>query len=275
MPWLDLWRDGLVVARSGTMRPGPSSVLLATVLLGCGDDASPPAPIGETTPASGQAASASGGTATDGIGSTGELDCDPLGDPAVECGATQECSFADQRCYAATGTATEGQPCEVTDPARLLDTCAPALVCGQVDSDAPRCLAPCDTDLPCADTTSCIAAPDPVPGLCLSQCDGLAPQCPSAGDSCYPIIDFDGVFTAVCLPAGAAVPEDPCVIPNDCVAGATCTAAELHATACGGQDACCAATCDAFAGNCAGLDSQCSDLGIPSSPNLGICTAPG
>jgi hypothetical protein len=260
---------------------------LAVLAAACEEEPKgPPPPVGGTSSLTGTIVTASasasdgssgmsgGGTGTGTEGTGGPAGCDPMADPSVECGPGQECSFVDRQCHSAMGTVGEGQPCEVTDELLLLDTCLPALLCGQVESGSPRCLAPCDENVTCGDGQSCIGTPPPVPGLCLEQCDALLASCAVVTDGCYPLLDLDGAFTAVCLPAGMGVVEDPCTYVNDCGAGFACTSATTHASQCGGQPACCAQLCNAFAGDCAGIDTLCADYEIPTSSDLGVCVAP-
>jgi hypothetical protein len=264
-PVAKTWHDGLV-----RLRP---QVCVLVIALGCSADSEPsPPPPGSGSPAT-AAAGATAGDSSDEDPTAAEPeptgDCDPWGDPGVECGPGGVCSFLDEQCYDAVGTAGVDEPCSLVDADAWLGTCAPGLVCVVELETEGRCAIPCQGDEACGIERRCRAPAGDAPiSVCVLPCDPFVQDC-ARGEGCYVLHPDDP--TPLCAAAGPGVELDPCAVPNDCAPGHHCTTAASHMIECPDPIGCCTPLCELEIGDCVGINPICVPLGVPDAPSLGVC----
>jgi hypothetical protein len=291
---LSLTRPAVRTRSAGSRRGAAAPAVIAAILglaaapAGCGDDEpaglQPPGATGGTNSVATTAgASSTTGTSTSTSGETdsetegGGESCNPLADPAAECGAGQACGWGDLQCAPNNGREPEGAQCQQFDPDAGQSNCAPGLYCGFRVADVGVCVTPCDATGACEATTeTCVERDDgggPGPaGICRPPCDVTLQDCASAPtEACYPARAPDGTRFGACLPAGTAAIEEPCQVDTDCALGAVCSDARFHLSGCGGEARCCAALCDTTFLPCLGADFECFGLGLTDQPAVGYC----
>lgn len=193
-------------------------------------------------------------------------DCDPLADPAVECGPGMACDLTLLECVPALGAGLEDEPCEDQD------ACSPGLLCV-----SGRCRRLCDADrgVGCELEQICSSAVDPIPGLCLDTCELVIGTCPFPGDACKRVLDGSGEIWAACVSnPGFGLASDACVDDGQCAPGYLCTDASEHTLPCVDDAArCCTPICDARELPCFGVEPICIVLGIAGQASAGYCGA--
>lgn len=189
--------------------------------------------------------------------------CDPLLDPAQECGPDLTCDLDTLSCVPRQGVGVVDDPC-VDD-----GECSPGLIC--IDE---RCRSLCDVEgaASCGVGEVCVDAFDPIPGLCLDDCDIIMQTCSHPDDGCNRATGPGPSLVAACTAnPGMGTSDEACNVDGDCFPGHLCTDEAQHANSCiGGAPACCAPICDSFNPFCVGFE-VCTDLGITDQPGAGYC----
>lgn len=243
------------------------ALLLAAVVVGCGDAAAPVADTGATSDAGTTSATSLSST----IGETGadSSAANLIVEPDV--GATVACDIYDDDCppeqkcmpYASDGStrpdATHCVPlaefpggntagCTVQEwTASGIDDCDRGLYCVVYDAETlegtctPFCSTDDDGELVCESPATCVGNPDILPRLCLTDCNPLMPSCPPQR-GCYRVNDHFVCLMDASGPAGGY--GESCFFTNDCDPSMFC-ADPPEFFECASDMGCCTAFCDA------------------------------
>jgi hypothetical protein len=246
-----------------------SAFVGALALIGCTAETERLGPPGKnmTGPVTTTSVGTDAGADETETGAPGDLPsstCDPLADPARECGPQMTCDLTSRICVPASGTGLVDDPCEGDDE------CSPGLVCAD-----GRCRSLCDAalGLGCADDQICSVAAEPIPGVCLTSCDLVLDDCVHANEACKRVFGAGGQVWAACVDnPGDGQTGDACELDSECAPWHLCTPAALHTLPCADEAAfCCAPVCDPIELVCFGLEPICYVLGIPGQETAGFC----
>ena len=228
------------------------AVLAAVSLCSCGDDSSVKAPAfkadaGGVQPDGGlDAVSGDDVEATD----LGVTDLPPAGldaakdATAVDAAADVSAPMADSTGDALAPDVGPSCPGEVGCPCALDADCPSLSACSQTAS-GKQCLAPCTSDLPCADGTTCISVPTSIPGgdpkaLCAPKWPNLCNPCSSSATCSSTGVPGGACVSAATIPGAEGwYCGTPCKNDKGCPKDFWCLAA---ATIEGGTDAFCVPT---------------------------------
>lgn len=258
------------------MRLDGSRVLVSVLLLAVGTwacgpeptDFGPPPPnmtTGAGGQASGSGSGSSAGSETTGAGMDMGGGCDPLADPADECGDDMRCDLATLTCVDADGDVDVDGSCASTDE------CLPGLAC-YLGFCADLCDDGSEDDEQCEVDELCVSLGGDVPGLCAQSCLLATQNCDTPGQACNRGSQ-GGELVAVCTGnTGVAEEGEACSFDDDCAPGFLCTPAAAHSVECvGGASACCSVICELGVEGCFGAEMGCVELLIPGQEEAGYC----